>query len=186
MSRGKLILVTGGIRSGKSDFAGRHAARSGKEVIYLATTGAKDLEMRHQIEERRQRRPHTFRVVEEPLHPERVLAEGKASVIFIVDCLTLLLGNHLQQKLKGKVEISWEKQLAITSAVMDYVDDLAEQMLRCPADVIAVTNEMGWGITPESIPGRLLRNLAGRANQLFAARADEVWLTICGIARRFK
>jgi len=84
------------------------------------------------------------------------------------------------------VEISWEKQLAITSAVMDYVDDLAEQMLRCPADVIAVTNEMGWGITPESIPGRLLRNLAGRANQLFAARADEVWLTICGIARRFK
>ncbi|HHW73989.1 MAG TPA: hypothetical protein GX744_01870, partial [Firmicutes bacterium] len=108
------------------------------------------------------------------------------SAIFIVDCLTLLLSNHLQQNLEGETVISWEKQLAITGTVMDYMGGLAEQMLRCPADVIAVTNEVGWGVTPESVPGRLLLNLAGRANQLFASRADEVWLTICGIARRFK
>lgn len=185
-SRGKLILVTGGVRSGKSDFAERYAARSDKEVVYLATGEARDLEMRHQIEERRRRRPGSFQVLEEPLHPGRVLERGTDTTIFIIDCLTTLLSNHLQQQLTKGVSIPWEKQLEIFDAIMEGMDDLTGRMLNCPADVIAVTSEAGWGVVPDSIAHRLLRNLTGKTNQLVAARADEVWLTICGIARRFK
>ena len=70
--------------------------------------------------------------------------------------------------------------------VLDYMDSLAGQMQNCPADVLAVTNEVGSGVVPEHFLGRLYRDLAGKTNQLVAARADEVWLTVCGIAKRFK
>ncbi|NLA05760.1 MAG: bifunctional adenosylcobinamide kinase/adenosylcobinamide-phosphate guanylyltransferase, partial [Firmicutes bacterium] len=53
-------------------------------------------------------------------------------------------------------------------------------------DVLAVTNEVGSGIVPEHFSGRLFRDLAGKCNQLVAARADELWFTVCGIPRRFK
>jgi adenosylcobinamide kinase/adenosylcobinamide-phosphate guanylyltransferase len=99
MNRGKLILVTGGARSGKSTFAERYAAESGKQVIYLATAEVKDPEMQLRVEEHRRHRPRHFRLVEEPLHPERVLADGTAATFFLLDCLTLLLSNHLLRSL---------------------------------------------------------------------------------------
>lgn len=188
MNRGKLILVTGGARSGKSTFAERYAAESSKQVVYLATAEVKDPEMQLRVEEHRRRRPSHFRLVEEPLHPERVLADGTAATFFLLDCLTLLLSNHLLLSLGKEEETDPppQKQAEITAAVLNYMDSLAGQMLSCPADVLAVTNEVGSGVVPEHFLGRLYRDLAGKTNQLVAARADEVWLTVCGIAKRFK
>ena len=57
MNRGKLILVTGGARSGKSTFAERYASESGKQVVFLATAEAKDAEMRLRVEKHRLQRP---------------------------------------------------------------------------------------------------------------------------------
>ena len=186
MNRGKLILVTGGARSGKSTFAERYAAESGKQVIYLATAEVKDPEMQLRVEEHRRHRPRHFQLVEEPLHPERVLADGTAATFFLLDCLTLLLSNHLLRSLGEETDPPPQKQTEISAAVLDYMDSLAGQMQNCPADVLAVTNEVGSGVVPEHFLGRLYRDLAGKTNQLVAARADEVWLTVCGIAKRFK
>jgi adenosylcobinamide kinase/adenosylcobinamide-phosphate guanylyltransferase len=186
MNRGKLILVTGGARSGKSTFAERYAAESGKQVVYLATAEVKDPEMQLRVEEHRRHRPPHFRLVEVPLHPERVLADGTAATFFLLDCLTLLLSNHLLRSLGKGTDPSPQIQAEISAAVLDYMESLAGKMQSCPADVLAVTNEVGSGIVPEHFLGRLYRDLAGKANQLVAARADEVWLTVCGIARRFK
>ena len=181
-----MILVTGGARSGKSTFAERYAGKSGKQVVYLATAEVKDLEMQLRIEEHRRRRPSHFRLVEEPLHPERVLAGGTTATFFLLDCLTVLLSNHLLQRLEEKAELSPQRQAEISAAILKYMDSLAGQMQSCPADVLAVTNEVGSGVVPEHLSGRLFRDLAGKTNQLVAARADEVWLTVCGIAKRFK
>ncbi len=186
MNRGKLILVTGGARSGKSLFAERYAAESGKQVVYLATAEAKDQEMRRRIEEHRRRRPPHFRLVEEPLHPEKALAGGTESTIFLLDCLTVLLSNHLLQSLDPGTEPSRQNEAVIFADILGYMEGLAGQMQRCPADVIAVTNEVGSGIVPEYFSGRLFRDLAGKTNQLVAACADEVWFTLCGIGKRFK
>lgn len=186
MNRGKLILVTGGARSGKSTFAERYADKSGKQIIYLATAEVKDPEMQLRVEEHRRHRPRHFQLVEEPLHPERVLADETDATFILLDCLTMLLSNHLLQRLEGGAARSPQKQAKITTTVLEYMDALAGQMQSCPADVLVVTNEVGLGVVPEHSLGRLFRDLAGKANQLVAARADEVWLTVCGIARRFK
>ncbi len=186
MNRGKLILVTGGARSGKSTFAERYAAESGKQVVYLATAEVKDPEMQIRVEKHRRRRPPQFRLAEEPLHPERVLADGTAATFILLDCLTLLLSNHLLRNLEAETDPSPQKQAETSAAVLEYIDGLAGQMQSCPPDVLVVTNEVGSGIVPEHCLGRLYRDLAGKANQLVAARADEVWLTVCGIAKRFK
>ncbi len=186
MNRGKLILVTGGARSGKSTFAERYASDSGKQVIFLATAEVKDLEMQRRVEEHRRQRPPEFRTVEEPLHPERILADGSSNNFFLMDCLTLLLNNHLLQKLEGEAAPSPQEQAELSAAILNYMDGLARQMMNSPADVLVVTNEVGAGIVPEHLLGRLFRDLAGKSNQMIAAVADEVWFTICGIARRFK
>ncbi len=186
LNRGKLILVTGGARSGKSDFAERYACESRKQVIYLATAGIKDLEMQIRVETHRRHRPPHFRLVEEPLYPEHVLEDGTAGTFILLDCLTMLLSNHLLQRLKGETDPSPQKQAEISTAVLDYLAGLAGKMQSCPADVLVVTNEVGSGIVPEHSLGRLFRDLAGKANQLVAAQADEVWFTVCGLARRFK
>lgn len=186
MNRGKLILVTGGARSGKSSFAERYACQSSKQVIYLATAGILDPEMQLRVEEHHRRRPSHFRLVEEPLYPERVLAEATAGSFILLDCLTMLLSNHLLKGLGMETEPSPRKQAEISAAMLDYLEGLAGKMQSCPADLLVVTNEVGSGIVPEHSLGRLFRDLAGRANQLVASRADEVWFTVCGLARRFK
>lgn len=186
MNRGKLILVTGGARSGKSTFAERYASESGKQVVFLATAEAKDAEMRLRVEKHRLQRPRDFRTVEDPLHPERVIAGGSADNFFLIDCLTLLLNNHLLRVLEGEENPSPQKQAEVSATLLDYMDSLSEHLLNSPSDVLVVTNEVGAGIVPEHLLGRLFRDLAGKSNQIVAARADEVWFTICGIARRFK
>ncbi|MDN5760962.1 MAG: bifunctional adenosylcobinamide kinase/adenosylcobinamide-phosphate guanylyltransferase, partial [Microlunatus sp.] len=48
------------------------------------------------------------------------------------------------------------------------------------ADVIGVTNEVGWGVVPEHASGRLFADLLGRLNQQIAAASDEVVLMVMG------
>ena len=65
----------------------------------------------------------------------------------------------------------------------DYIGGL---LLCAAADVLVVTNEVGMGLVPEYPLSRVFRDLSGRANQIMASRADEVWFTVCGIPQRIK
>ncbi len=186
MNRGKLILVTGGARSGKSSFAERYAEQSGKPVLYLATAKILDPEMFQRVEEHRRRRPPHFKLAEEPYSPEKILAAAGAGTFVLLDCLTVLLNNHLLKEPAMEDDLPAAKQTAISNALLDYFSGLAGTLKNCPADVLVVTNEVGAGIVPDYPLGRLFRDLAGRVNQLIAARADEVWFTVCGLAKRFK
>lgn len=184
-SSGKLVLITGGARSGKSTFAERYAADSGKRVVYIATAAGKDEEMRRRIAEHKKRRPPQFDTVEEPYYPHQILEKGNKETLFLLDCLTLLLTNHLLKEGEEKEENpSFWPDRAV--AVLKYIEVLVGSVCRCFADVVIVTNEVGLGLVPENPLGRLFRDLAGKANQLVAAEADEVWLMVCGIAQRIK
>jgi len=189
LNPGKLILVTGGARSGKSTFAEQYASESGKEVIYLATAEVKDEEMQARVEQHRLQRPQHFRVIEEPLHPECHLKEGHSENFFLLDCLTILLSNHLlkgMEKVETEENLSWQEKEAFCTSVMNYVDQLLREVQNCSSDVLVVTNEVGWGIVPEHFWGRIFRDLAGKANRSVATQADEVWLTVCGITKKIK
>ena len=94
---------------------------------------------------------------------------GKYDVV-LVDCLTLWLSNTMLD------DCDVEAQSL----------ELVDAMAAAPCDVVAVTNEVGMGIVPDSAMGREFRDLAGRLNRLVAAEAHEVYLVVSGIPVRIK
>jgi len=187
LSSGELILVTGGARSGKSTFAEKYAAASGKKVIYIATATGQDEEMRRRIVDHQKRRPPQFQTVEEPYYPHQVLErESNAETLFLLDCLTLLLTNHLLKAGEAAAEEDFFLWSARTATVLKYIEKFLVTVRQNLADVVVVTNEVGSGLVPDNLLGRVYRDLAGKANQLVAAEADQVWLLVCGIAQQLK
>ena len=52
--------------------------------------------------------------------------------------------------------------------------------------VVAVSDEVGLGVVPESAAGRIFRDTLGLLNQGLAAAADEVYLVAAGLPLRLK
>jgi adenosylcobinamide kinase / adenosylcobinamide-phosphate guanylyltransferase len=168
-----LILIGGGVRSGKSAFALTRARDLGRRRVFLATAQAWDEEMRERIRRHRDERARSFRTVEEPLAVPQALAELSQTDVVLIDCLTLWLSNLL---LAGANEAD-----ALAS-----VDELIATIARVPFPVVVVTNEVGMGIVPESALGRLFRDVAGRAHQRLARAASEIHLAALGVVLRLR
>jgi adenosylcobinamide kinase / adenosylcobinamide-phosphate guanylyltransferase len=192
---GPLILITGGVRSGKSSFAEQLATGDGRSYSYLATARVEDEAMRERVLRHQSRRPDSVQTLEEPLEPHQVLErEGNAGSVILVDCLTLLISNRFLADIDrhGAVregEDIFADELLLEEAAgrtLEYVKLFAETASKSPAEVIVVTNEVGMGVVPEYPVGRVYRDLSGRANQLMAQVADQVWFVLCGLPQRFK
>ncbi len=166
-----LTLITGGARSGKSAFALEHAAGLGARRAFIATAQALDDEMRVRIEAHKRERGEDWHTVEEPLALAQWLEDNADKYdVVVVDCLTLWLSNIMLSDCDVEAESM----------------ELADTMAGAPCYVVAVTNEVGMGIVPESSMGREFRDLAGRLNRLVAGEAQEVYLVVSGIPVRIK
>ncbi|BDV44412.1 adenosylcobinamide kinase/adenosylcobinamide phosphate guanyltransferase [Geotalea uraniireducens] len=170
----KVIFISGGARSGKSRLAERLAAEFGAPRGYLATGGAGDAEMAERIERHRARRGSEWQTVEEPLALAAALREhdGRFRVL-LVDCVTLWLTNLLLGSDDG-------------AGALAEVKELAALLPQLTTPVILVSNEVGMGIVPDNQLARRFRDLAGEANELLAAAADEVYVTFSGLPLRLK
>jgi adenosylcobinamide kinase/adenosylcobinamide-phosphate guanylyltransferase len=176
-SRGKLVFVTGAARSGKSFFAEKMASKLEGKVKYIATCVPGDDEMLDRVARHQARRPANWQTIEEALDPVQVIKEfDESGHIFLLDCLTLLVSNLI---LQNNIELG-EEQL------LQKITELAKVSRESAADVIIVSNEVGWGIVPGDPLSRLYRDIIGRANQTIAAYADEVYITIAGIPIELK
>jgi len=184
--KNKLILVTGGARSGKSNFAEQLSGRLGTKVTYIATAQADDDEMKVRIRMHQARRVPGWITREAPFDTATALREASAETsVILLDCLTLYVTNHLLQNVPdGDYENL--PTAACTTAVMKAVQDLTEAAKESPATVIIVTNEVGMGIVPNNALSRIFRDVAGFANQCLAAAADEVYLLVSGIPLKIK
>ena len=175
----RTIFVTGGARSGKSRLAEQLAFNFGEQLCYLATAQSLDDEMGQRIRTHQQRRGDHWHTIEEPLHLSQALAanDGDFNVI-LVDCLTLWLSNLLllYENLGEETEIR----------ILDDVQRLATTLRGMTTPVIIVSNEVGMGIVPENKLARMFRDIAGQANQIIAAAADEAWLVASGIPLKLK
>lgn len=172
MSRPELVLVGGGVRSGKSAFALEVARGLGARRVFVATAQPFDGEMEARIAAHRAERGDAFRTVEEPVDLAGALARVDADVV-LVDCLTLWISNLL---LRGD-------DLA---AVAAQVDAVATVLSRRRLHAVLVTNEVGMGVVPESALGRAFRDAAGRAHQRLAREADRIYLTVLGCVLRLR
>ncbi len=171
----RLILATGGCRSGKSMYAQTRAENLRGSRLYIATSPAVDPEMDERIaRHKRQRQGRGWQTLEEELNLEEAVAATFATEILLIDCLTLWVNNVLFSRSSHGMETT-EEYMAKRSAL------LADTCKTHPGTVFAVTNEVGSGIVPESAETRLYRDLVGRCNQCLAAAADEVVLVSCGI-----
>lgn len=160
-----LTLVIGGARSGKSAFAEHLITGSGRPRRYIATAEAWDEEMRDRITRHRQDRGTGWTTVEAPLDLAAALADARPDDAILVDCATLWLTNHLLA----------EHDLAAETT------GLLAALIACPAPIVIVSNETGWGIVPENALARRFRDEQGRLNQLLAAESALVVTVIAGL-----
>ena len=167
---GKSILITGGVRSGKSRLAERMTLALGSPAIYIATAEAHDAEMTERIARHRARRGPEWHTISEPTKLVQALQDSDGDAPRLVDCLTLWLSNLML------AEQDWQGEAEALAAI------LPEQR----APVVFVTNEVGAGIVPENALARAFRDAAGLVNQTIAAASDELWLSVAGYPLKVK
>ncbi len=166
----QIILLLGGARSGKSYYAQQLAVELGGKVLFVATGEALDEEMRARIARHKKDRPKTWRTLEITTDVGKKIDKqiGDAEVV-IIDCITLLISNLL----RGKPDNSTAEK-----RVKAEMNALLETMDKLDASFIIVTNEVGMGLVPDNKLGRIYRDLLGKANQLLATHATEVYLML--------
>ncbi len=171
----KMTFVFGGARSGKSRYAVEAAKRCGKKIVFIATAAALDEEMKNRIRLHRASRPKGWGLVEEPLNLSDALLGLKSEYdVVIIDCIGLWISNLLMADMK---DIVIEKRIkALVRGISGAKTDL----------VIMVSNEVGEGILPGDSLSRRFRDLAGLANQIIAAKAEEVIMMKAGIPVKIK
>ena len=169
---GKKILITGGIKSGKSRFGLKIAREIEKgEKIFIATARPIDKEMEDKIETHKKVRGSDFQNVEEPIHLGVILKRINQSTV-VIDCLTLWLSNLFFEL--GESDKSQEINIFI-GALNEFKGNL-----------IIITNEVGWGIIPGDEISRRYQTELGSLNQEVAEICDEVYILISGIPLKIK
>ncbi|MDD9972310.1 MAG: bifunctional adenosylcobinamide kinase/adenosylcobinamide-phosphate guanylyltransferase [Myxococcales bacterium] len=171
-----MILVGGGVRSGKSAFALARAEALGTRRAFVATAEALDDEMRDRIDRHRRSRGPAFLTVEAPLElPEAISRLGDLADVdvVVIDCLTLWLSNLLGRETADREILAQVERLCAT---------LSERHFHS----VVVTNEVGMGVVPPSPLGRRFRDLAGSAHQRLTAEADEVYMAMLGMVLRMR
>jgi len=182
-----LILITGGARSGKSRMAERLASEAGGRVLCVATAEDSDTEMSARIAHHQARRPSEWGTLEVPCDVVPALREEEGGWdTLIVDCLTLWITNLLFAFSPGVHDAETLPEHDAEALPAERVEELAAYLAASWPQAIVVTNEVGSGIVPADPTARLFRDIQGRANQRFAAHADEVYLCVSGIPLRVK
>jgi adenosylcobinamide kinase/adenosylcobinamide-phosphate guanylyltransferase len=164
----RLTLVLGGARSGKSRYAEELVMRAAPPWTYVATAEAFDDEMAERIAHHRQRRDANWQTLDAPRDLAGIVDGIRGPAL--VDCLTLWLSNVMLAG--GDVEAESERLLAVLASA--------------PGPLVAVSNEVGLGLVPETPLGRAFRDAQGRLNQRVAAAADRVIFMAAGLPLSLK
>jgi adenosylcobinamide kinase/adenosylcobinamide-phosphate guanylyltransferase len=203
-----LILVTGGSRSGKSGFALELAQRFEGPRIFLATAQPFDEEMARRIAAHQRDRPAGWGLREEPVRVPDALADALRSArTVIVDCVTVWMANLLlgddsfdegsaaaqagslvsrARAAEASPALGGAKSAEYGSTRSGSTPYGGAKSAEYGGAVIVVTNEVGSGIVPDNALSRRFRDCAGRANQVIAREADEVYFMVTGIPIRMK
>ena len=166
----KVILITGGARSGKSRYAEELALSLSKNPVYVATAHVWDEEFRERVKKHQERRGPEWTNIEEEMSLSRLDLTGRVAVI---DCITLWCTNYFFQ-------------IQEVDTVLEALKAEFDKFTARDATYIFVTNEIGMGGVSDNAVQRKFTDLQGWMNQYVASKADEVILMVSGIAVRIK
>ena len=181
---GKLTLILGGARSGKSTYAERLASQGRSRVTYIATAQGLDAEMAARIAAHRTKRPSKWETLEIPYNVGdgiQTHLDSEDTDVILLDCLTLLVANLV---MKASSDVDAPDERMANELVASELEQLEAAIAGHSPDWIIVSNEVGLGLVPPYPMGRVYRDLLGWANQRLAALADEVYFMIAGIPMR--
>jgi adenosyl cobinamide kinase/adenosyl cobinamide phosphate guanylyltransferase len=171
-------FVTGGLRSGKSEYALRRASELGPPPwLYVAPAIEGDDELKARLAKHRRDQEATWRLLEAPEHLAAVLEpptlDGHGSLL--VDRFTVWVANRLARS-----------QPSDDRALLDEVTRLADRLYRSTTPAVVVTTEVGLGFLPANVPDRRLVDVVGMANQILSERASAAALLVSGLALRLR
>jgi adenosylcobinamide kinase / adenosylcobinamide-phosphate guanylyltransferase len=172
-------FVTGGLRSGKSEYAIRRASEAGPPPwLYVAAHLEGDEELRTRLVGHRKDQDASWKLIGAPpaalstaLEPEALHGFGAV----VIDRLTVWLSNRLAVTDRGA-----------DKALLGEIEVLADRLYRSTTLAALVTTEIGLGFLPANVPDRRLIDVAGIANQILSERADSVVLMVSGVALRLR
>lgn len=167
----KVILITGGQRSGKSKEAETMALRLSPNPVYLATAHIWDEEFLERVRKHQERRGSQWTNIEEETELSRHNLSGR---VVVIDCVTLWLTNFFSAN-----DSDTDRSLELAKAEFD-------KFTMPDATYIFVTNEIGSGGVSGNAIQRKFTDLEGWMNQYIASKADEVILMVSGIPVKIK
>jgi adenosyl cobinamide kinase/adenosyl cobinamide phosphate guanylyltransferase len=163
-----LLLISGGVRSGKSRTAVQLASGQDRPVHFLATAEGRDRDMEERIARHQSERPPSWATIEEPLRLREMLIEVPLDDCLVIDCLNLWTSNSLEHFDPLEIEHQAYKASRIAAKRVGHT--------------IVVTNEVGLGVVPANDLARVFVDLLGRVNTTWAEVADHMILMIAGRA----
>lgn len=169
----QIILITGGMRSGKSKEALKISKKFPGPKIFVATAEAFDDGMRERIKRHKEERDKDFETIEEPLYLGKAIQKISSGVV-IIDCLTVWTNNLLYHFNNDEKTIQIE------------IESFFKAVESSSLNLIIITNEVGSGVIPVSELSRKFIDRLGRLNQEIASISDEVILMTSGISLTIK
>lgn len=174
----ELVLVLGGARSGKSEFAEKYVLHAGNLCGYIATAEILDEEMEERVKLHQARREKRWLTFEAPYEAEKIFpAAGERTDAILFDDITIYLSNMLYGK--NALQGSTAEKAAV---VRKRIQALLDAARACGRTVVFVSNEVGSGIVPDNAMAREYRDISGWVNQQIGEAADHVFYVVAGQA----
>jgi adenosylcobinamide kinase/adenosylcobinamide-phosphate guanylyltransferase len=166
-----IIYISGGRRSGKSEYAERLALAKAERPLYIATSRIWDEEHGERISLHRQRRNERWQTVEEEKYLSNIRLNGHTALL---DCITLWLTNFFEAH-------QYDAAAALAAALQEW-----DRFVQQEGTVIVVSNELGMGLHPMEKGSRDFLDIHGRLNQHIAAMAQEAYFIVSGLPLKLK
>jgi adenosylcobinamide kinase / adenosylcobinamide-phosphate guanylyltransferase len=171
-------FVSGGLRSGKSNYALRRASELGPPPwLYVAPEVEGDEDLKKRLSKHRRDQDAIWRVKDAPEHLQDALGpdviDGHGSMV--LDRFSAWLSGRLSTLEPGN-----------DGDLLSEVAQFADGLYHCQIPVVLVTTEVGLGFLPANVPDRRLVDVVGMANQILAERAHSVVFMVSGVAQRLR